>query len=244
MIIEYTRYRVPADRAEAFEAAYRRAAAHLAAAPECHDFELTRDGGEHVARLTWAADPEGFRAGPHFAPFTAELADFAAHAGPPRRHEPVDIGRPTPTLYEWAGGAEAFEKLFHAFYLRVPEDELLAPLFAGMDPEHAHHVADWLGEVFGGPRAYSSSRGGHRGMVGRHVGKGITEAQRRRWVSLLLDTADDVGLPGDPEFRSAFVGYLEWGTRMAVIFSAPGAQANPAEPMPTWDWGNVRPWQG
>ena len=244
MIIECTRYRVPADRAEAFEAAYRRAATHLAAAPECHEFELTRDGDEHVARLTWSAEPETFRAGPHHGPFTAELADFAPYAGPPRRVEPVDIGRPTPTLYEWAGGAEAFEKLFHAFYQRVPADEVLAPLFAGMDPDHARHVAQWLGEVFGGPRTYSTSRGGHRGMVGRHGGKEITEQQRKRWVALLLDTADEIGLPDDPEFRSAFVGYLEWGTRMAVIFSSPGARANPAEPMPTWDWGNARPWQG
>ena len=244
MITEYTRYHLPPDRAEGFEAAYRRAATHLAAAPECHDFALTRDAEEHVARVTWTSDPDGFRAGPHFAPFTAELADFARFGGPTRRHEPVDIGRPTPTLYEWAGGAEALEKLFDAFYQRVPEDDLLAPLFAGMDSRHAHHVAHWLGEVFGGPKAYSTSRGGHRGMVAKHTGKAITEQQRKRWIALLLDTADDVGLPDDPEFRSAFVGYLEWGTRMAVIFSAPDAQPNPAEPMPTWDWGNVRPWQG
>jgi hypothetical protein len=69
-IIEYTRYGVPADRAEAFEAAYRRAAAHLAAAPECHDFELTKGDGDYVVRLTWAAEPDGFRAGPHFAPWS------------------------------------------------------------------------------------------------------------------------------------------------------------------------------
>jgi len=29
-----------------------------------------------------------------------------------------------------------------------------------------------------------------------------------------------VGLPSDPEFRSAFGRYLEWGTRLAVINSA------------------------
>jgi hemoglobin len=149
-----------------------------------------------------------------------------------------------PSLYEWAGGAEAFGKLFTEFYRRVPGDDLLAPLFADMDPDHPRHVAAWLGEVFGGPQAYSEQRGGHRHMVSRHLGKGITEQQRRRWVALLLDTADDVGLPDDPEFRSAFVGYLEWGTRMAVVFSKPGATPNPAEPMPEWGWGNVRPWQG
>lgn len=31
----------------------------------------------------------------------------------------------TKTLYEWAGGAEAFARLLNAFYDRVEDDELL-----------------------------------------------------------------------------------------------------------------------
>lgn len=144
-----------------------------------------------------------------------------------------------PTLYEWAGGAEAFEKLFSAFYAHVAEDPLLAPVFAKMDPNHAKHVALWLGEVFGGPQAYSENHGGHQHMISRHLGKNLTEAHRRRWVNLLIDTADEVGLPSDPEFRSAFVGYLEWGTRMALMFSQPGMELPPRSPMPKWGWGEV-----
>lgn len=148
----------------------------------------------------------------------------------------------TPTLYEWAGGAEALARLFDAFYAKVHDDEILAPVFAGMSPEHPRHVAAWLGEVFGGPPVYSREHGGHQHMVGRHVGREITEPQRRRWVSLLLDTADEVGLPDDPEFRASLVGYLEWGSRLAVVFSAPGAQPSVPEPMPAWDWAKP-PWQ-
>jgi hemoglobin len=147
-----------------------------------------------------------------------------------------------PTLYEWLGGAPALERLFTRFYEKVPADPLLAPVFAHMSPGHAAHVAAWVGEVFGGPKAYSGSRGGHAGMISRHVGRGITEEQRRRWVTLLLDTADEVGLPADPEFRASLVGYLEWGSRLAVLFSAPGADAPAPEDMPTWDWAKP-PWQ-
>jgi hemoglobin len=147
------------------------------------------------------------------------------------------------TLYEWAGGAPALEKLFIRFYEKVPAEPLLAPLFAHMDPGHARHVAAWVGEVFGGPEAYSTTRGGHAHMISRHLGRGITEEQRRRWVNLLLDTADEVGLPADPEFRASFVGYLEWGSRLAVLFSAPGADAPTPEEMPTWDWAKP-PWEG
>ncbi len=145
-------------------------------------------------------------------------------------------GLVTPTLYEWAGGAAALEKLFDRFYEHVHADDVLASVFAGMDSNHPKHVAAWLGEVFGGPKTYSATRGGHAHMVSRHLGRALTEEQRRRWVNLLIDTADEVGLPDDPEFRASFVGYLEWGTRMAVLFSQPGMEAPADSPMPTWDW--------
>ena len=95
-----------------------------------------------------------------------------------------------PTLYEWAGGMEAFEALFTRFYELVPLDPLVGPLFAGMDPAHAEHVARWVAEVFGGPAEYSATRGGYPAMLAQHLGKEICVALRRRWVSLLQDAAD------------------------------------------------------
>jgi hemoglobin len=68
----------------------------------------------------------------------------------------------------------------------------------------------------------------------------LTHDMRRSWVSLLLQTADELGMPDDPEFRSALVGYLEWGSRLAVINSQPGAQVDPDAPMPLWGWGEVK----
>ena len=62
-------------------------------------------------------------------------------------------------------------------------------------------------------------------MIGAYLNKHLGETQRRRWFDLLLTTADDVGLANDPEFRSAFVGYLEWGSRLAVINSQAGIEA-------------------
>lgn len=48
-------------------------------------------------------------------------------------------------------------------------------------------------------------------MLGRHLGRALTEQQRGRWVRLMGEAAYEAGLPADPEFRSAFVFYLEWG---------------------------------
>lgn len=150
----------------------------------------------------------------------------------------------TPSLYEWAGGQEAIDGLFRRFYEKVRDDELIGPLFAAMDQDHPQHVAAWIGEVFGGPPAYTEHHGGYENMVAHHIDLAITEPQRRRWVSLLADTADEVGLPRDPEFRSAFMAYIEWGTRIAQSNSQPGAAPAPHAPVPRWGWGEAPPWQG
>ena len=148
-----------------------------------------------------------------------------------------------PTLYEWAGGKRAFDRLTEAFYERARADELLAPLFAGMPADHPRNVATWLAEVFGGPPDYTDRHGGYPHMLGKHKDLAITEAQRFRWVSLIALAADDAELPSDPEFRSAFLAYIEWGTRLALANSQPGADPPPKAPVPRWGWGEAPPYQ-
>jgi hemoglobin len=144
-----------------------------------------------------------------------------------------------PTLYEWAGGREVFEKLTRVFYEKVLRDELLYPVFKDMSEEHTRHVAHFIGEVFLGEKLYTGEdHGSHARMVERHLGRNLTEAQRKRWLLLLLETADEIGLADDPEFRSALVGYLEWGSRIAVLNSTTTENpVNESEPMPKWGWG-------
>jgi hemoglobin len=143
-----------------------------------------------------------------------------------------------PTLYEWAGGMPVFERLTETFYKKVSQDDLLEPVLRNMPPQHPKRVAHFFAEVFGGPTAYSSEEGSHFKMVQKHLNRHLTEQQRKRWIQLMIESADEINLPDDPEFRSAFVAYLEWGTRIAVLNSnAPDLQLNPNEPMPKWGWG-------
>ena len=144
-----------------------------------------------------------------------------------------------PTLYDWAGGMTALERLTEIFYGRVAQDAILAPVFRDMSAEHPRRVARFIAEVFGGPKLYSEQRGGHGAMIRQHLGRGLTEAQRARWVALMGECADAAGLPADAEFRSAFVAYLEWGSRIAVLNSQPGATPATEAPMPRWGWGEV-----
>jgi truncated hemoglobin YjbI/quinol monooxygenase YgiN len=256
VITEYIRYRIADGDAAEFESAYARAAESLAAAPQCVEYDLARCVDEpacFVLRIVWtsAADHmDGFRKGEHFPAFFAAIRPYVERIEEMRHYEATPVagrgGAPdqAPTLYEWAGGEEALRRLFTAFYRHVLDDELVGPLFAGMDPHHPDHVAVWLGEVFGGPDRYTRERGGYPRMLRQHLGRGISEAQRRRWVSLLHDAADEVGLPDDPEFRAAFAGYIEWGTRLAVANSRPGAEPIGEAPVPHWGWGVAPPWTG
>ena len=143
-----------------------------------------------------------------------------------------------PTLYEWAGGMPAFITLFDKFYDKVLADDVLEPVFKHMSPEHRLHVAHFVAEVLGGPKVYSEAEGSHFEMIRKHLSKHLTQQHRKRWMDLLMQTADELQLPDDPEFRSAFLAYLEWGTRIAVINSnLDEVNESPDVPMPKWNWG-------
>ena len=155
-------------------------------------------------------------------------------------HDPVPDPGHTPTMFEWAGGLPALTRMTRLFYEKyVPQDPLLAPLFADMSADHPQRVAKWLGEVFGGPPCYSKEYGGYPRMLSQHIGKCITEDWRARWVELLLQSAREAGLPNDAEFRSAFQSYLEWGSRLAVENSQTEAKPPERMPMPRWDWNTA-----
>ncbi|GAA1868334.1 group II truncated hemoglobin [Asanoa iriomotensis] len=150
----------------------------------------------------------------------------------------------TPTLYEWAGGRPAIERMINAFYDRVERDELLSPFFpGGVSAAHRDHVTTWWCEVFGGPADYTDQLGGYENMLAHHRNLGITPEHRFRFASLMSVAADDAALPADPEFRAALVGYLEWGTRIAMSNSQPGATPVEHAPVPHWGWGVAPPYQ-
>jgi len=85
-----------------------------------------------------------------------------------------------PTLYEWAGGDEALQRLINAFYDRVEADDLLSGFFpGGVHEEHRRHVTTWWGEVFGGPSTYTERWPRVLGTLGGHpIGNFATPSSR------------------------------------------------------------------
>ena len=95
----------------------------------------------------------------------------------------------------------------------------------------------------GGPAEYTAALGGYERMLAKHRGLHISDEQRLRFVTLLSVAADDAGLPADPEFRAAIMGYAEWGTRLAVHNSGDATDIAEHAPVPRWGWGVAPPYQ-
>lgn len=146
-----------------------------------------------------------------------------------------------PTLFEWMGGREVLRNLMETFHPKVLKDPLLAEMFREVPHFHPEHLAMWFEEVLGGEPLYTKERGGFKTMIGMHRGRAIQPEQRKRWVELLMETADEVGLPSDPEFRSAFIAYVEFGSRRAQNNSQPDAPPSRRETVLLWGWGESKP---
>jgi hemoglobin len=142
----------------------------------------------------------------------------------------------TSSFYDDAGGLDGLRRLSAAFYDRVLADELLATVFAHFTPVHVEHVAVWLAEVFGGPADFTASLGGHQALLRSHLGLGITDEHRQRWLQLMADAISEE-LPARPELATALMDYFEWGTAIAQDVSRDPAGTDLGEPGPTPRWG-------
>ena len=81
-----------------------------------------------------------------------------------------------PTLYEFAGGAEAFGPFAAALSARCLADPELNHPFShpGQNPQHVERLAAYLAEAMGGPPRYSRKYGGDQSaLVLLHAGTGI-----------------------------------------------------------------------
>ncbi len=145
-----------------------------------------------------------------------------------------------PSIYEFAGGDDAFLALAAATTERCIADPELNHAFSqGLSPRHNENLAWYWAEVLGGPPRYSSTRGGHSGMLTIHAGHGAPDEWGDRFEACFLAAVDDAQLPEDPEFRAALRNYIHWATREVNYYSPPGSAVPPDKPMPRWSWDGL-----
>jgi len=145
------------------------------------------------------------------------------------------------SIYEFAGGDEAFLKLAAAHHERCLADpELNHPFSHGYNPAHVENLAFYWAEVFGGPARYSESHGGQSAMLEIHARQGTGEDWDQRFVACFMQAADDAGLPDDLEFRNALRTYMEWATKEVKAYAPPDSQVPKDLPTPRWSWNGRR----
>jgi hemoglobin len=148
-----------------------------------------------------------------------------------------------PTLYEFAGGQQAFVPFAAALHARCLADPELNHPFShpGQHPQHTERLAAYLAEAFGGPAAYSVGCGDQQQLVLMHAGNGDMSDLGTRFASCFMLAADDAGWPADPEFRAAIRAYIDWAVS-AVALSHPNDTEVPARlPLPHWSWTGLQP---
>ena len=103
-------------------------------------------------------------------------------------------------------GQERLEAIVAAFYRRVPEDEVLAPMYPAHDLAGAEQrLRSFLVYRFGGPQTYLQERG-HPRLRMRHVPFAVDERARDRWMALMMAAVDEVGV--EPEHQAYLEGFL------------------------------------
>jgi hemoglobin len=144
-----------------------------------------------------------------------------------------------PTLYEFAGGADAFAGFAAALHARCLADPELNHPFShpGQNPQHVERLAAYLAEAMGGPPRYSGEYGGDQSaLVLLHAGNGDMSDLGRRFADCFMGAADDAGWPADPAFRAAIRGYIERSVD-TVALSHPNDTDIPADlAIPHWSW--------
>src|SRR6202451_4904013 len=104
-----------------------------------------------------------------------------------------------PTLYEFAGGEQAFVPFAAALHSRCLADPELNHPFAhpGKNPLHVERLAAYLAEAMGGPPRYSAEYGGDQtALVLLHAGNGDMSDLGRRVAGWLMGGGGDGGRAG------------------------------------------------
>lgn len=142
------------------------------------------------------------------------------------------------TLFEHAGGADALLAFARAHHERCLADPVVRHPFVspGVDPRHDERLAAYLGQVWGGPPAYTDAGGSAAWLARRHAGQGGEGEFGHRFLDCLLLALDDAGLPSDAAFRRTVTAYLQWSVADMLAWAPPSAVVPEELTVRRWSW--------
>ena len=150
------------------------------------------------------------------------------------------------TIYEAAGGRQAFIALAHAWHARCLADPIVSHAFShGFHPKHSERLAAYWAEALGGPTRYSNLYGNESTVVRMHSGNGPHQEMDRRAIACFDEALADVGLADDEPLRQVLHNYFEWATTTTMSRYHRSAEDVPdGLSIPHWSWDGLVPGSG
>jgi hemoglobin len=151
-----------------------------------------------------------------------------------------ETGRVSQTIFEAAGGEQAFLRLAHAWHERCLADPVVSHAFShGYHPQHTERLAAYWAEALGGPSEYSDTMGSHTYVARMHAGNGEHEDMDDRAQACFALALDDAGLPDDERLRSALKAYFRWATTLMAAYPHSADDVPDDENLPRWSWDGL-----
>ncbi len=141
------------------------------------------------------------------------------------------------SIYEMAGGRQAFLDLADAWHERCLADPVVGHAFShGFHPQHTERLAAYWAEALGGPPDYSGSLGDGSQVLRMHAGNGEHLEMDERAQVCFAQAIDDAGLPEDTRLRTALTDYFRWATSLMASYPDSPDEVPLGLPVAKWSW--------
>ena len=111
-------------------------------------------------------------------------------------------------VFSFVGGRTFFLTLVDRFYSKIEKDLILRPIFPTSLEEGKRWQFLFLIQLFGGPKDYETVRG-PAALRRKHLPFKIGLRERNRWVGLMMDTLDELGIKDNHPARPIMQSYFE-----------------------------------
>ena len=143
----------------------------------------------------------------------------------------------TVSIYDAAGGRQAFIALAHAWHTRCLADPIVSHAFShGYHPQHTERLAAYWAEALGGPPDYTCAVGDQSSVVRLHSGNGEHVEMDERAQICFAQALDDAGLPDDPRLRSTLEAYFRWATKAMSAYPLSPDDVPAGMVLGRWSW--------
>lgn len=118
------------------------------------------------------------------------------------------MSSPIGNVFDLVQGDAFFSQLVNIFYNKVAKDDLLKGMFHNSFEEPKHNLYLFLRKIFGGPDDYTPLRGPAM-MRKRHLPFSIGLKERNRWMKLMIESLEELGITKNHPARGLMEDYFQ-----------------------------------